>query len=77
MYLLHAPYGGQKIREACYKAVLDAVDDGEVKIAGVSNFGVGIPPSFDLSHLSFPNDLKCFTTLQLDRSIKYVEGMFY
>lgn len=40
MYLLHAPYGGQKIREACYKAILDAVDDGEVKVAGVSNFGV-------------------------------------
>lgn len=40
MYLLHAPYGGQRLREACYKAVLDAVDDGEVKVAGVSNFGV-------------------------------------
>lgn len=40
MYLLHAPYGGPKVRESCYKAILDAVDDGEVKVAGVSNFGV-------------------------------------
>lgn len=40
LFLLHSPYGGKAARLASWKAVEDAVLEGEVKIAGVSNFGV-------------------------------------
>ncbi|EPS42314.1 hypothetical protein H072_3692 [Dactylellina haptotyla CBS 200.50] len=40
LYLIHAPYGGPKIREEIYRAAIDAVKDGEVKGLGVSNYGI-------------------------------------
>jgi len=40
LFLLHSPYGGKAARLASWKAVEDAIQDGEVKIGGVSNFGV-------------------------------------
>lgn len=40
LFLLHSPYGGKQKRLESWRAVEDAVKDGEVKIGGVSNFGV-------------------------------------
>lgn len=40
LFLLHSPYGGKTSRLASWMAVEDAVKEGEVKVAGVSNFGV-------------------------------------
>ena len=40
LFLLHSPYGGRKVRLESWKAVEDAIDAGEVKSGGVSNFGV-------------------------------------
>lgn len=40
LFLLHSPYGGREARLTSWKALEDAVLDGEVKMAGVSNFGV-------------------------------------
>jgi len=40
LFLLHSPYGGKTSRLASWKAVEDAIDDGEVRIGGVSNYGV-------------------------------------
>lgn len=40
LFLLHSPYGGKARRLECWKAVEDAIDDGEIKSGGVSNFGV-------------------------------------
>jgi diketogulonate reductase-like aldo/keto reductase len=40
LFLLHSPYGGKSARLSSWKAVEDAIFDGEVKIGGVSNFGV-------------------------------------
>ncbi|KAH6639439.1 NADP-dependent oxidoreductase domain-containing protein [Boeremia exigua] len=40
LFLLHSPYGGKKARLESWRAVEDAIDDGEVKIGGVSNYGV-------------------------------------
>lgn len=40
LFLLHSPYGGKAKRLECWKAVEDAIEDGEVKTGGVSNFGV-------------------------------------
>lgn len=40
LYLLHSPYGGKARRLECWKAVEDAIRDGEVRAGGVSNFGV-------------------------------------
>lgn len=40
LFLLHSPYGGKTKRLECWKAVEDAINDGEVKTGGVSNFGV-------------------------------------
>ncbi|TKA60340.1 hypothetical protein B0A49_11421, partial [Cryomyces minteri] len=40
LFLLHSPYGGRKARLESWKAVEDAIDDGEIRIGGVSNFGV-------------------------------------
>lgn len=40
LFLLHSPYGGKSARLSSWRAVEDAINDGEVKIGGVSNFGV-------------------------------------
>lgn len=40
LYLLHSPYGGKRRRLECWKAVEDAIEEGEVRAGGVSNFGV-------------------------------------
>jgi diketogulonate reductase-like aldo/keto reductase len=40
LFLLHSPYGGKEARLTSWKALEDAVEAGEVKMAGVSNFGV-------------------------------------
>lgn len=40
LFLLHSPYGGKQARLSSWKAVEDAIKDGEIKIGGVSNFGV-------------------------------------
>lgn len=40
LFLLHSPYGGKTARLESWRAVEDAIADGEVKIGGVSNFGV-------------------------------------
>ena len=39
LFLLHSPYGGKKARLESWRAVEDAIKDGEVKIGGVSNYG--------------------------------------
>ena len=40
LFLLHSPYGGKQARLSSWRAVSDAIDEGEIKIGGVSNFGV-------------------------------------
>jgi diketogulonate reductase-like aldo/keto reductase len=40
LFLLHSPYGGKTARLASWKAVEDAINEGEVRTGGVSNFGV-------------------------------------
>lgn len=40
LFLLHSPYGGKNARLSSWRAVEDAIKDGEVRIGGVSNFGV-------------------------------------
>ncbi|KND90709.1 putative oxidoreductase C2F3.05c [Tolypocladium ophioglossoides CBS 100239] len=40
LFLLHSPYGGKDARLTSWKALEDAVGDGEVKMIGVSNYGV-------------------------------------
>ena len=40
LFLLHSPYGGKALRLESWKAVEDAIEAGEVKTGGVSNFGV-------------------------------------
>ena len=40
LFLLHSPYGGKSARLSSWKAVEDAIQDGEIRIGGVSNFGV-------------------------------------
>jgi diketogulonate reductase-like aldo/keto reductase len=39
LLLVHSPYGGKKMREESWRAVEDAIDEGEVKMGGVSNYG--------------------------------------
>lgn len=40
LFLLHSPYGGKKARLESWRAVSDAVKEGEIKSAGVSNYGI-------------------------------------
>ena len=40
LFLIHAPYGGREKRLASWRAIEDAVSDGEVRAGGVSNYGV-------------------------------------
>jgi diketogulonate reductase-like aldo/keto reductase len=39
LFLLHSPYGGKEARLSSWKALEDAVLEGEVRIPGVSNYG--------------------------------------
>jgi len=39
LFLLHSPYGGKQARLDSWRAVEDAIKDGEIRIGGVSNFG--------------------------------------
>ena len=39
LFLLHSPYGGKEARLNSWKALEDAVLEGEVRIPGVSNYG--------------------------------------
>ncbi|KAF4633422.1 hypothetical protein G7Y89_g4697 [Cudoniella acicularis] len=39
LFLLHSPYGGKQARLDSWRAVEDAILDGEVKAGGVSSFG--------------------------------------
>ncbi|KAI7463777.1 Aldo/keto reductase [Hortaea werneckii] len=39
LFLLHSPYGGKHARLESWRAVEDAIQGGEVRIGGVSNFG--------------------------------------
>ncbi|KAI1082979.1 aldo-keto reductase family 1 member E1 [Whalleya microplaca] len=40
LFLLHSPYGGREARLTSWKAVEDAIGDGEVRSGGISNYGV-------------------------------------
>lgn len=40
LYLIHSPYGGKAKRLECWRAIEDAIDEGEVRAGGVSNYGV-------------------------------------
>jgi diketogulonate reductase-like aldo/keto reductase len=40
LFLLHSPYGGKNARLESWRAVEDAIDDGEIRVGGVSNYGV-------------------------------------
>lgn len=57
LFLLHSPYGGKAARLTSWKALEDAVLEGEVKMAGVSNYGVA---HVSLSHLF---DESCYCQL--------------
>lgn len=39
LFLLHSPLGGRQARIASWKALEDAIDEGEVRMGGLSNFG--------------------------------------
>ena len=39
LFLLHSPYGGKEARLESWRAIEDAVADGEIKTGGVSNYG--------------------------------------
>jgi diketogulonate reductase-like aldo/keto reductase len=58
LFLLHSPYGGKKARLASWKALEDAVLEGKVRAAGVSNYGVAHVSSLPILgvflFLSFP-----------------------
>ena len=40
LFLIHSPYGGKTARLASWKAIEDAIADGEIKTGGVSNYGI-------------------------------------
>lgn len=40
LFLLHSPYGGKEARLTSWRAVEDAINAGEVRMGGVSNYGV-------------------------------------
>jgi aryl-alcohol dehydrogenase-like predicted oxidoreductase len=40
LFLIHSPYGGKKARLESWRAVEDAIEAGEVRTGGVSNYGV-------------------------------------
>lgn len=53
LFLLHSPYGGKEARLASWRALEDAVMAGEVKMAGVSNYGTKHVSASDPEILDF------------------------
>lgn len=60
LFLLHSPYGGKEARLTSWRALEDAIDNGEVRMAGVSNYGVG--------HVSHGHFLLCLEDTEGGRS---------
>lgn len=58
LYLVHSPYGGAQKRRDCWRAVEDAVAEGEVRVGGVSNFGV--------RHVSLPSFECCCRRIEVN-----------
>ena len=54
LFLLHSPYGGPKARRESWRAVEDAIRDGEVRSGGVSNYGVRHVSVLSLFAILFP-----------------------
>jgi diketogulonate reductase-like aldo/keto reductase len=74
LFLLHSPYGGKQARLDSWRAVEDAIHDGEVKTGGVSNYGVkhvSRPwfPSFCFSCLGYPRILPLVRTYTRDGKV--------
>ena len=40
LFLLHSPYGGKNLRSESWRAIEDAINGGEVRTGGVSNFSI-------------------------------------
>lgn len=40
LFLLHSPYGGPQARRESWRAIEDAIDAGEIRMGGVSNYGI-------------------------------------
>jgi diketogulonate reductase-like aldo/keto reductase len=61
LFLLHSPYGGKKARLQSWKAVEDAIDAGEIRIGGVSNYGVKhVSPSLSYTCHCVYNDSRAY-----------------
>jgi diketogulonate reductase-like aldo/keto reductase len=59
LFLLHSPYGGPEARSASWRALEDAVLEGLVRSAGVSNYGVQHVSIF-VTIFRFSLPLRCF-----------------
>ena len=57
LFLLHSPYGGKTKRLESWRAVEDAIEDGEVKTGGVSNYGVKHVSTIDYMIVFLPDGL--------------------
>lgn len=68
LFLLHSPYGGKQMRLESWRAVEDAIDDGEIRIGGVSNYGVKHACGLSCTYRSIADtehSLKSFSTRSL------------
>lgn len=54
LFLLHSPYGGKSARLTSWKALEDAIDAGEVRSGGVSNYGSAHVSTFSFEWCSSP-----------------------
>jgi hypothetical protein len=77
LFLLHSPYGGKEARLDSWRAVEDAIEVGEVKIGGVSNYGVK-----HVSYLEAPRPLPrsspdCASTIGDDVQLEVSKSLCY
>jgi len=61
LFLLHSPYGGRSARLESWRAVEDAIEAGEVRTGGVSNYGV--------KHVSLGPETEQPTALSLESTV--------
>ncbi|KIW05193.1 hypothetical protein, variant 4 [Verruconis gallopava] len=55
LFLLHSPYGGKEARLESWRAIEDAIEAGEVRTGGVSNYGIKhLQELFDSKPRVFP-----------------------
>ena len=74
LYLIHGPQPNEKMRLECWRAIEDAVAEGTIRAAGVSNFGIRHLEQLHSAGLKVPialNQIDLHPFMRRDELVEY------